>query len=1162
MIVEKTTPKSFPNFSLDMKYTLEEGQIVLSGTQALVRLPLDQKRADKRNGLNTAGLVSGYRGSPLGAIDLTIQQNQQIYDSHDIRFLPGVNEDLAATAVWGTQMTHMIPGAKYDGVFGMWYGKGPGVDRTGDALRHANFTGIGTNGGVLALAGDDPSAKSSTIPSGSEVALYDLMMPTLFPGNVQEILDYGILGFSLSRYTGQWAGFKVVTNVADEFSSAYVSPERVHPILPEFFIDGKAWKPTFNPALLAPYSLMQEKEIFEKRIEAAKIFAAANRINEITVNPSDAWLGIIAAGKTYYDVREALASLGLSEDDLLRYGIRILKLGMIFPLEPDIIRKFANGLEEILVIEEKRAFVELFLKDLLYDSPNRPRIIGKRDEKGDWLVPMMSELDADMIAKIIAGRLKQRIDVETIDSRLQKLEASVAVGSIPIASRHPYFCSGCPHNTSTVVPDGSLAAGGIGCHTLALLMERDTVGVTHMGGEGAQWVGMSPFHSMPHIFQNLGDGTLFHSGSMAIRQSVAANVNITYKILYNSAVAMTGGQVADGGIPVPELTRLLEAEGVKQIYILGPEPDKYPPNAKCADNVIIWPRERLDEAQKILRETEGVTALIYDQECAANLRRKRSRGKAETPAQTVFINEAVCEGCGDCGVKSNCLSVQPVETEFGRKTQIHQSSCNKDFSCLNGNCPAFITLLPQQVQKKKVQKIYRVERELPEPQRRVNGVSNVLMMGIGGTGVVTTNQIIGTAASLDGKYISSLDQTGLSQKGGPVVANMKISDAPLAESNKVAKGQADAYLVFDVLTATNVKSLSRADSERSVAIVSTSRVPTGTMVRKVSSQFPESDHLLKMINDQTRQDNNIFFDAIGLAETLFDNHMAANMIVIGAAYQSGVLPISAEAIEHAIKLNGVKIEMNLNAFRVGRLIVVDPNWLLGVELKQQRAIETPKAEEPANHPLIGWAKNHSELHRIMAIRVPELTAYQNEAYAKQYVGFVQTVYQKEQQICPESTDLSEAVARYLFKLMAYKDEYEVARLHLKPEVQTAIKEQFGENAEMHYMLHPPILKIFGLKQKIKFGRWFETVYRLLRALRGLRGTAVDIFGYDEIRKVERQLIVDYRQLLEKAIADLSPENYSQTVTLANLPDMIRGYDDVKLANVEAFWEKVQELGYK
>lgn len=1154
--------KSPADFSLGDRYTLEAGRIVLSGIQALVRLPIDQHRADMRKNLNTGTLIAGYRGSPVGGLDMILEQQANLIAQHNIHFIPAVNEELGATAIFGSQTANLLPNPKYDGVIGMWYGKGPGVDRSGDIFKHANLTGVGKNGGVLAVAGDDPSAKSSTIPSHSEVALYDALMPTLYPGNVQEILDFGRLGFEMSRYSGLWVGFKIVTNVADEYSSAVVSPDRIQIVDPQFTINGKPFTPTQNTALLAPYSLQLEKEVHEARLDAALAFARANNINQITVPTEDAWLGIISAGKTYYDVRQALMEIGLSDADLERHGIRLLKLGMIFPIEPDILNDFAEGLEEILVIEEKRAFIEMFCKEALYGKPNAPRIVGKKDDTGRKLVKADSELDADDIVRILARRLEERVRIPQIEQRLTEIAILPDLGTIPILSRQPYFCSGCPHNRSTVVPDGSLAMAGIGCHTMALLMDRDTTGVTQMGGEGVNWVGASFFSNTNHVFQNIGDGTFAHSGSLAIRQAIAVGANITYKVLYNSAVAMTGGQDADGIMAVPEMTRMLHAEGVQKIIVVSSDPSKFSPQAKWADDVQVWDRDRLEEAQETLRNTPGVTVLIYDQECAANLRRKRKRGYAADPSLRIFINEAVCEGCGDCGVKSNCLSVQPVETEFGRKTQIHQSSCNKDYTCLEGNCPAFITVIPDENQPAKQQKMFVVDRDIPEPIRHVGDNSNVLLMGIGGTGVVTSNQIIGTAAVLDGFHIRALDQTGLSQKGGPVVSNLKITREPVEISNKIANATTDAFLVFDVLTATSPKNLVRANPNRSVAIVSTSKVPTGAMVRDTTVAFPEKDRLLEIINRQTMAGDNVYFDATGLAESLFDNHMMANMIIVGAAYQSGLFPMSAESIEQAIQLNGVKVDMNRNAFRVGRLAVADPEWLAGLELDTRSKIEIKPELSPTAQKLVDSVNADGELQRLLDIRVPELIAYQNETYAQQYVVDVKAVYEKEQSICPDDTALSEAFARYLFKLMAYKDEYEVARLSLKSEVHNALTEQFGANATMHYNLHPPILKMFGLKKKIKFGKWFDNAYRMLTRMKGLRGTAFDIFGYDHIRKIERALIPQYRQLVFDALDDMTADTYTRVVKLAQLPDMIRGYDEVKLKNVDRFWNEVKGLGYK
>ena len=1111
--------------------------------------------------LNTAGLVTGYRGSPIGVLDFVLETIPHLLDEHHIRFIPAVNEDLAATAIMGSQTVNLLPDPKYDGVCGIWYGKGPGVDRSGDAFKHANLAGVGRYGGVLAVAGDDPSCKSSTIPSHSEVALYDALMPILYPGSAQEILDLGLIGFALSRFSGLWVGVKIVTDVADEYSSIEVGLERVQTVEPDFRLNGQPWRPRQNTALLSPYSLQQEKQIHEERLDAALAFARANRINEIVVSTDEDWLGIIAAGKTWYDLRGALLDIGLDDSALRRAGIRLLKLGMIYPIEPDILHRFAAGLDEILIVEEKRAFIETFCKEALYGSGHTPLIVGKKDENGERLVRADYELDADEISRVLARRLRRRVDAPLLERRLRDLNRPPDLGAIPIVSRSPYFCSGCPHNRSTIVPEGSMAGAGIGCHTLSIMMDRHTSGVTQMGGEGANWVGAETFTDIKHIFQNIGDGTFAHSGSLSIRQATAAGTNVTFKILYNAAVAMTGGQAADGLMPVPELTHLLYAEGVRKTIVVSAEPEKFPPATLWAPNAEVWERDRLEEAQLLLRDTPGVTALVYDQECAANLRRKRRRGYAPDPSLRIVINEAVCEGCGDCGAISNCLSVQPVETEFGRKTQIHQSSCNKDYTCLEGNCPAFMTVIPADMPQERSAPAFRVTQAITEPQRRVNGAANILMMGIGGTGVVTSNQVMGTAAALDGFHVRSLDQTGLSQKGGPVVSNLKISAEPVDMAAKIGAGATDAFLVFDVLTATDAKNLIRAHPQRSVAIVSTSKVPTGAMVRDTTVEYPEADHLLEIINKATLAGHNVFFDALGLAEALFGDHMMANFIVIGAAYQAGLLPMSAAAIERAIELNGVKVEDNQHAFRAGRLAVADADWLASRQPKRSGALE-PSIEPSAQaQALIDSLAANGELKRLVAIRVPELIAYQNEAYARRYVDDLKRVCQAEQTACPGKTDLSQAVARYLFKLMAYKDEYEVARLSLKPEVGVALRSQFGERARLHYHLQPPFLKALGLKRKVKLGRYFDLVYRALHQLRFLRGTRFDLFGYDHIRRVERELITQYRRLVFAALEDLNADNYERAVELAKLPDMIRGYDEVKLGNVERFWQAVRGLGY-
>ena len=1099
--------------TLDSKYLLEEGTILLSGIQALVRIPLDQHRADRRAGLRTATLISGYRGSPLGGLDLTLERAQRILSEHEVRFLPGVNEDLGATAVFGSQIAGLFPGAKYDGVLGIWYGKSPGVDRSGDAFKHANFAGVSRTGGVLAVAGDDATAKSSTLPSQSEAAFYDALMPILSPGNVQEVLDLGRYGFELSRASGLWVGFKMATEVADAFATAEVSPSRVVVVDPAFEIDGRPFRATQSIVLLAPRSLALEREIHRGRLEAAKAFSRANRLNRIRVSTPDDRIGIAAPGNTYFDLREALAFFGLDDDALRRFGIRLFQVRMPFPLEPETAREFGRGLEEVLVLEEKRPFLELFLKDALYHERSRPRIVGKCDEQERSLVPTEGALDPDSIAQILAKRLAPYVSSSSLESRLGVLGFLREGMEDPLStSRLFHFCSGCPHARSTTVPEGSLASAGIGCHGMALMMDRSTAGITHMGGEGVQWVGMAPFTETQHLFQNLGDGTLFHSGTLAIRQAVASGANITYKILYNGSVAMTGGQKIDGGMSIEDLTLALEAEGVKRILVVSDHPESRD----------VWPRERLDEAQRLLRGIPGTTVLIYQQECAAELRRKRRRGLAPRPERRIFINEAVCEGCGDCGAKSNCMSLHPVETELGRKTRVHQSSCNQDYSCLEGDCPSFLEVFAGR--KKPVPPPKLEEVDLPRPENRRREAS-IYMIGIGGTGVVTANQILATAAALEGKRVLSLDQTGLSQKGGSVVSHLKILSEPREASSLIAAGEADVYLAFDVLTAAASQHLTRARPDRTVAVVSTSAIPTGRMVSHVEESFPEHDVLRRRIDAHTRSEENLYFDAVALSERFFSDHMPANTIVLGAAYQKGLLPLSKWSLEKAIEINGTSVDANRSAFYLGRRLAVDPGFL-------------------AEHKAVGEAS----LER----RVAQLTAYQNEAYARSYSDFISRVRERERESVGNGSRLTDAVTRGLFKLMAYKDEYEVARLSTRPGLDRELLENFGKGARFRYLLHPPLLRAIGVKHKLAFGAWFRPFLRVLAKLKFLRGTGLDPFGYARVRRVERALIGEYRSLLERRLETLTPESYEATVALAELADGIRGYEEVKLRNVGRF----------
>ncbi|MGH2951721.1 MAG: indolepyruvate ferredoxin oxidoreductase family protein [Solirubrobacterales bacterium] len=1148
-----------PAISLTDKYLLESGRIFLTGVQALFRALLDQRRADRRAGLRTAALVSGYQGSPLAALDQELARNHELTSAEDIFHVPGLNEELAATAVWGSQLAGTLPDPRYDGVLGVWYGKAPGLDRAGDAIRHGNWVGTGPTGGMLALVGDDPSSKSSTIPSASEAALADFAMPVLFPGSVQDVLDYGRHGFELSRASGLWAGIKMVTNVADAVGTAEVDPQR---IVPRDALNGAQPGEPHRPHgnLLAPYTLELERSLFEVRIPHAIAYARANGLNPVTVESPSAWLGIAASGKSYFDLLQAFEDLGLGDDELRRLGVRVLKVGMPYPLDPAAAREFASGLDELMVVEEKRAFLETQLKEALYGAAGAPRIVGKRDQQERPLLPATGELDSVMIAEALVSRLAEReSDLAPLQERVAHLRRlRDREHPAPALARTPFFCSGCPHNRSTVAPDDSAVGIGIGCHTMVLLNPEGKghlAGVTQMGGEGAQWVGMEPFTGMAHFVQNLGDGTFAHSGSLGIRFAVAAGANITFKLLYNRAVAMTGGQEVEGALEVPELTRMLEAEGVKRIIVTSDEQPAY--RRRMAGIAEYRDRSGLLEAQRELAATPGVTVLIHDQECAAELRRLRKRGKAPDPDLRVLINERVCEGCGDCGEKSGCLSVQPVETEFGRKTQIHQPSCNKDYSCLDGDCPSFVTVVGAQAAGKRA--VEHPDIELPEPQLRVPADDfRVRFPGIGGTGVVTINQLLGMAALLEGRHAAGLDQTGLAQKGGPVISDLRIGRRALRGASKAPTGGAHLYLVFDLLTATTAANLAVTDPERTVAVVSTGAVPTGKMVTDTGLSFPDRDELIDRIEAATRAGENFYLDAEALAMQLFDDHMPANVLALGAAYQWGAIPLAAESIEAAIRLNGAAVEKNLAAFAWGRACVVSPDLI-------EQATKRPQAEEETRPPteaeaeLIARFGDDEELTQLVGIRVRELGDYQGLGYARDYADFVARVREAERAAAPGRTALSEAVARNLHKLMAYKDEYEVARLHLLAGEHARQHEQFGDRARFYWMLHPPLLRALGLRRKLRLGRWFAPFLRLLRSLRWLRGRAIDPFGHTRVRRVERALPGEYRDAVSASLASLDGAGYERAIAIAELPDLVRGYEQIKLRNVERYRAELRRL---
>ena len=1145
-------------FSLTERLSVTEGQITLSGAQALMRVPVDQHRADSAKGLRTATLVSGYRGSPVAGIEGIIAQHQAILDAANVSFISGVNEELAATMIWGSQMTELEKTKRYDGVLGMWYGKGPGVDRSGDAFRHANFSGVGPHGGVLAVAGDDPECKSSTIPSASEVALFDAGMPVLYPADVADVLRLGRYGFEMSRASGLWVGFKLHTDVADGFATvpASAGDPRIVDVIHE--VNGEQWHPTIDNNLVAPASLMLEEELFGERTEAALGFARENTMNRSfgSMNP---WLGIVVAGKPVGDVVDALAALGI-EDQLEELGIGVYVPAMISPLEPQALRAFASSVDTLLVVEAKRSFIEAQVRDLLYDEARPPRVYGKRDWNRDYLIPGSGAISAQKIVGPLRRVLEQNIDPSRLKKQRERIPL-IADSGDALPGRTPYYCSGCPHNRSTVVPDGSTAAGGIGCSTMAIWMDRGTEGLTQMGGEGAQWVGTAPFIDEDHRFQNLGDGTFFHSGSLAIRQAVASGANITFKLLYNHVVAMTGGQDAAGEMPVPELTRWLRAEGVGATVVVTNDVDQYGSDARFEKGVRVVDRDSFDEVQRQLRDTPGVTALIYDQGCAADLRRDRKRGKVVTPTTRVMINEAICEGCGHCGEVSNCMSVHPVDTPFGRKTRIHQESCNYDLSCLGGNCPAFVTVEidpTNEVAKVRTGTDFiggerPADPELPDD-------ATLLIVGVGGTGVVTASQVLSTAAMLDGKVATSLDQTGLAQKGGQVISNLHLGNETHDGAPKVGVGAADALLLFDVVGGSMPAVLERGNPERTRAVVSTSKVPTGQMVTRIEhSEFPEIERFRARIEQVTRADENVWIDAEAIARHVFGSQPAANMLVVGMAYQMGMIPITASAIEQAIGLNGVAIEMNSDAFTLGRRIVDDRELL--AEVAAQAAVTAPEPPTPTKtvQAMIDTIPElDDELEEILKWRVPELIAWGDKDYAHRYLASIGAVRRSEIMAGIDGAPLAKVAARHLYKLMAYKDEYEVARLALNADMEAKAKELFGPNASLSYQLHPPSLKKVGVKNKIAIpsATAQKTFKSLLRSKR-FRGGRFDPFGRSEERRVEQELIGEYEELLTRLHSGLTTDTVDKVVEIADLADQIRGFDEIKLANVDRYRKEVE-----
>ncbi|MDH1441756.1 indolepyruvate ferredoxin oxidoreductase family protein [Pseudomonas sp. GD03721] len=1135
---------SLAEIRLDDKYRLATGHLYLTGTQALTRLPMLQKQRDAAFGLNTACFISGYRGSPLGGLDKSLWDAREYLKENHIHFQPGVNEELGATAVWGSQQANLFPGARYDGVFAMWYGKGPGVDRSGDVFKHGNSAGVSKHGGVLLLAGDDHGCKSSTIAHQSEHAFIAASIPVLNPANVQEVLDYGIIGWELSRYSGCWVALKTIAENVDSSAVVDVDPLRVQVKIPEDFQlpeDGVHIRWPDPP-------LAQEKRLNVYKIYAARAFALANNLNQVKLDSPNPRLGIITTGKSYLDVRQALDDLGLDEALCAKVGLRVLKVGMSWPLEPVSVHQFAEGLDEILVVEEKRSIIEDQLTGQLYNWPvgKRPRVVGEFDEQGNSLLPNLGELTPAMIARVIAKRLAPIYSSPTIEERLAFLDAKEKALAAPKHKtvRTPHFCSGCPHNSSTKVPEGSRALAGIGCHYMTQWMDRSTDTFTQMGGEGATWIGQAPFTDTPHVFQNLGDGTYFHSGHLALRAAVAAGVNITYKILYNDAVAMTGGQPIDGELRIEQLSQQVHAEGVKRIALVSDEPDKYPTRATFAPGVTFHHRRELDAVQRELREFKGVSVILYDQTCATEKRRRRKRGKMVDPAKRAFINPAVCEGCGDCSVKSNCLSVLPLETELGRKREIDQSACNKDFSCLEGFCPSFVTVHGGSLRKPEAVGLGALFIALPEPkQPALSRPWNILLPGVGGSGVTTVGALLGMAAHIEGKGCTVLDQAGLAQKFGPVITHIRIAARQSdIYAVRIAAGETDLLLGCDLVVSSSEEALAKLNDKIAHAVINSHEAATAEFTRNPDAQVPGAA-MREAISEAVGEGKTRFVDATRLATRLLGDSIATNLFMLGYAYQKGLVPVSAEAINKAIELNGVAIELNQQAFLWGR-----------------RAAHDLAAVEKLAAPKVVEAPHCSTLEEIVADRMQRLTAYQNAAYAERYRELVERVRKAD---TDAQQRLSKAVARYYFKLLAYKDEYEVARLYSDATFRKQLEAQFEGDYRLQFHLAPSWLSkpdaVTGEPRKRSFGPWMLKAFGVLARFKFLRGSVLDPFGHSAERRLERELIEEYEANVAYLLAELNADNYRTAVALAEIPEQIRGYGHVKEAALAKARQQATQL---
>jgi indolepyruvate ferredoxin oxidoreductase len=1161
------TPAHAP---LDERYLREDGVVYLSGLQALVRLPLDQARRDRRHGLRTGTFISGYPGSPLAGYDLALGRAKAILDAHDVLHVPAANEELAATAISGTQMLDGYPHSRVDGVVAFWYGKGPGVDRSGDALKHGNFAGTSRHGAVVVLSGDDHEAKSSTLPFQDDYAFQSAGIPVLYPASTAEFLTLGLHAVAMSRFSGCWVALKLVNALADGGETVAVSQQQARVVLPELTIDGRPFQKSTDFRFFPGLNIETERRLYYERQPAAVAYARANGLDAVVTHSPHDRLGIVTAGKSYADTRAALANMDLREQDLQRAGVRLLRMGLIYPIDRERVQEFARGLDEIVVIEEKRGFLEAQVKDAVCDLPRAVRVVGKSDEAGAPLFRIQGGLDSDMVAERLGPRLlKYAPGHPGILARLAQLRAVSTRRYDAHGGRTPNYCSGCPHNISTRLLEGEVAWGSPGCHSFASIIEqpaRHVVSMTQLGGEGLPWIGLAPFTDRRHIVQNVGDGSLFHSSYLNIRFCVAAGVNITFKLLYNGFVANTGAQDPVGAKPIPELTRLLELEGVKRIAILTKDPDAYR-GKQLAAIARVHPVEEQDAVLESLARETGVSVFIYDGLCANERRRRQKRGKAPLPTTFAVINEEVCEGCGHCGKLTNCMSLHPVDTEFGAKTRIHASSCTQDLSCLGGDCPSFLTVETEPGTGYARPAVADVDAaSLPEPVPRYDDSKpfHVYIPGVGGTGVLTLNALLSQAALLDGKHAKSYDQTGAAQKWGAVLSSLLIAREPGdLVTNRVGAGQADLYLACDLLGASEPGNLDRCDPERTAAVINTSVLPSGEMVRQARPS-PDAAAMAAAILRFCDAARSVSVDARRLAEDLFGDYMATNVFLLGVAYQSGLLPLSARAIETAIELNDVQVRQNRLAFRYGRLHAADPRSVLRrveAEPPARAASGLSGSEARAHAALLERCRGlDEETRRLLAIRVGELIQYQDTRYAGSYVDRVLAVSERERERAPGHAPLvTQAFARYLYKLMAYKDEYEVARLHLKPALRERTRGLFTAPRRAFYHLHPPLLRSLGLERKLRLGPWFTPVLRLLRALRRLRATPLDVFGYARLRREERRLVGWYEALVHSALARLDPQTHAQIAEIARVPDRIRGYERIKLESIEAAQGQAQAL---